>query len=379
MRGKLVVVAGMLLGLGLGARVHGQTASPTTGQSPQSIGPEATSGVGKDANYAQLDEMQNGSVRYTGKVAVKGAAYPWDPIPVVVVCGQSNKVEYRTMADAKGQFDIRPQKQDELYSELSPHVGKQRATAAQLTGCNIRAELAGFKSTSLHIAFTSIMDNPDLGTVVLTPNGAAAGSSVSTTYAKASPTAIKDYNKARGEYAKGNAGGTEKDLKKAVKADPNFADAWYQLGHLQQEKKPADALKSYQKAVAADPNFVSPYLPIAILAANQKDWKEVKGATDQALKLDPEGNPQILYYNALGNFNTGNASAAEASAKKSLAMDPEHTAPKTEQLLAVIEAGQGDLNGALHHLQHSLTYMKPGPDRNLVQQQIAQLQKAGAS
>jgi tetratricopeptide (TPR) repeat protein len=379
MRVRSCVLIGISLSLCLGPHTNAQQLPADTGAPNPTLGPEATSPVGKEANYSQLDAMQNGSVRYMGKVKVQGAAFPWDPIPVVVVCGPTNKVEYRTMADAKGNFNIRPQKQDELYSEISPHVGKQRKTAAQLTGCNIRAELAGFKSTSLHIAFTSIMDNPDLGTVVLTPDGTAAGSSVSTTYAKASPAAIKDYNKARGEYAKGNAGGAEKDLKKAVKADPNFADAWYQLGHLQQEKKPADALKSYQKAVAADPNFVSPYLPIAVLAANQKDWKQVKSATDQALKLDPEGNPQVFYYNALGDYNTGDASAAEASAKKSLAMDPEHVAPKTEQLLAVIEAGQGDLNGALHHLQHSLTYLKPGPDRDLVQQQIAQLQKAGAS
>lgn len=373
MRGKVFVAVGMVLGMGLGALANGQ-ATQGASASDRVAGPEATSGMGKDANYARLDEMQNGSVHYLGKVAVKGAANPWDPIPVVVVCG--SKVEYRTAADAKGNFDIRPAKQDPLYSEISPHVGKQTPSAAQLTGCNVHAELPGFKSSSLHIAFTSIMDNPDLGTIVLTPDSGAAGSSLSATFAKASPEARKQYDKARSDYANGKLSSAEKTLEKAVKADSNFADAWYQLGQLQEAKKPAAALTSYQKAVAADPNFVLPYLPIAELAATRKDWKEVESATDEALKLNPEGNPQLLYYNAMGNYNLGNTGAGEASAEKSLAMDPEHTAPKTEQLLAVMEASQGDLADALHHLQHSLTYMKPGPDRSLVEQQIAQVQKA---
>jgi Tfp pilus assembly protein PilF len=367
----------MVMGVAIGLSVQATAqVTPGASASDKMAGPEATSGVGKEANYARLDEAQNGSVHYMGKVAVKGTAYPWDPIPVVVVCGQDNKVEYRTMADAKGGFDIRPAKQDPLYSEISPHVGKQTASAAQLTGCNVQAELPGYKSSSLHIAFTSIMDNPDLGTVVLTPDNAAAGSSVSVTYTKASPDAMKDYEKARREYIGGNRKGAEKDLEKAVKTDPQFADAWYQLGKLQQADKKTDALTSYQKAVGADPNYISPYLQIAQLAADQKNWKEVKSATDKSLKLNPEGDPQILYYNAVGNFNLGNVGLAETSAEKSLAMDPQHTAPNTEQLLAVMQAGQGQLASALHHLQNSLTYVKAGPNRDMIQQQIAQLEKA---
>jgi len=378
MRGKLAVAVGILLGLGLGAQAYGQ-ATPGASSADKMAGPEATSGVGKEANYARLDEMQHGSVFYLGKVVVKGAAYPWDPVPVVVVCDH-DVVRYRTAADAKGNFTIRPAYTGPLHSEVTPTIkNPHQAAAAKLTGCNIHAELPGFKSSSLHIAFTSIMDNPDLGTLTLTPDSAAAGSSVSANYAKASPEAMKSYHKARSDYANGKDKSAEKNLEKAVKADPNFADAWYRLGLLQDASKPADALKSYQKAVAADPKFVSPYLPIAELAANQKNWKEVKSATDEALKLDPEGSPQLLYYNAVGNYNLGNMSVAETSAEKSLAMDPQHTAPKTEQLLAVMLAGQGQLTAALHHLQHSLTYMKPGPDRTLVEQQIAQLEKAGAN
>jgi hypothetical protein len=57
-------------------------------------------------------------------------------------------------------------------------------------------------------------------------------------------------------------------------------------------------------------------------------------------------------------------------------MDPQHTVPNTEQLLAVILAGKGQLQEAMTHLQNSLTYVKPGPNADVIRQQIAQLQKA---
>jgi tetratricopeptide (TPR) repeat protein len=129
------------------------------------------------------------------------------------------------------------------------------------------------------------------------------------------------------------------------------------------------------KAVAADPQFVLPYEPIAELAAQQKNWKQVVDATTQYLKLDPSGTPQIWYFDAAGNLNTGNKAAAEESAKKSLAMDPQHLAPNDEQLLAVILAGHGDYATALDHLRNCLTYTPAGPNADLIKQQIAQLEK----
>jgi tetratricopeptide (TPR) repeat protein len=221
----------------------------------------------------------------------------------------------------------------------------------------------------------SIMDNPYLGTILLRPDSAASGTSTSATTASASKEAMKRYDKARSEWIGGNANGAERDLEKAVKADPQFAEAWYQLGKLQEAKKQQDALGSFQKAVAADPKLVSPYVHIAKLGALQKKWQDVVNATSQALKLDPAGTPQLWYFDALGSYNLGKVDEAEASARKSLAMDPQHLAPNTEQLLAVILAGKGELAEALRHLQNSLTYIQSGPNADLIKQQIAQLEK----
>jgi hypothetical protein len=57
-------------------------------------------------------------------------------------------------------------------------------------------------------------------------------------------------------------------------------------------------------------------------------------------------------------------------------MDPLHTEPNTEQLLAVILAAEHDYTGALEHLRECLTYYPPGPNADLVKQQISQLERA---
>ncbi|HEX5235451.1 MAG TPA: hypothetical protein VFW25_08985 [Silvibacterium sp.] len=370
MRYRVFLVAGLAAAVTVGA--HAQSASAAAAASKAAEGPEAASGVGKDANYANVAEHQRGGMTFTGRVQVQDAAFPWDPIPVVVTC--NGTVRYRTEADAKGGFTIRGQ---QTPSELVPTQGNlKQASASQLIGCDIAASAPGFASNTLHIANQDIMDNPDLGTIMLRPESGAAGAAVGGGTMTTSKDAMKKFDKARAEWLSNNASSSEHDLQKAVQIDPKFVDAWYQLGKLQQLKTDnTDALISYQKAVAADPNFIPPYERIAELSALQKKWQDVENATTQALKLDPRGTPQLWYFDSLGNLNLGKTDVAEASAEKSLAMDPQHLAPNTEQLLAVILAGKGEYAEALKHLQNSLTYMKPGPNADLVKQQIAQLEK----
>lgn len=368
---RFFLIAGIFFGLALGTQAHGQApASPASSPSANG-GPEARSGVGKDANYAYVAEHQRGGLHFDGNVKVEGAALPWDPIPVTVTC--NGVVRYRTEADPKGQFTIQGSQATPLVpTKSNPH----ELAASQLVGCSVHASVPGFKSSTLHIANQDIMDNPNIGTVVLHPDNAAAGSSTSGTTAAAPKDAMKKFDKAREEWLSRNPKGAEHDLEKAVKTDPQFAEAWYQLGKLQQAKNDNKAaLESYQKAVAADPKFVSPYERIAELSSVEKNWPAVGAAATEALKLDPVGTPQLWYFDALAKYNQGKADEAEASAQKSIAMDPQHLAPNTEQLLAVILAGKGDLADALRHLQNSLTYLKPGPNRDLVKQQIAQLEK----
>lgn len=373
MQYRVWLAIGVMMGLGMGAQAQGQAAgkaAPTS--APKGTAGEANGDMGKYDNYGNLAEHLRGGLGFTGKVTVKDAAVPWDPIPVIVTC--NGVVRYRTEAGPKGQFAIQG---DQSPSEPVPtEKNSRQAAASQLIGCDVTADVPGFKSSTLRIANRNVTDNPDIGTITLSPDASAAGTAESATTAAAPKEAMKHVDKARSEWLSRNANGAERELEKAVKIDPQFAEAWYQLGKLQQMKNENDkALASYQKSAAADPKFVSPYEGIAELSSLQKKWQDVANATDAALKLNPEGTPQLWYFNALSKYNLGKIDEAEASARKSMAMDPQHLAPNTEQLLAVMLASQGQLEEALKHLQNSLTYVKPGPNADLIKQQIAQLEK----
>jgi Tfp pilus assembly protein PilF len=368
MRYRLWIAAGVLAGVALGTQAYGQKGGTAGAATSTGTNPEAASGVGKYSNYDNMAEHQHGSMHFTGKVKVEDATFPWDPIRVVVTC--NGVARYVTEADAKGNFVIQDSR---TASEVVPTKSNpQQASASQLIGCDAEASVPGFQSSKLHIANVNIMDNPFIGTIVLRPATGAGAASAGTS---ASKDAMKHYDKARSEWISRNPKGAERELEKAVKADPQFAEAWYQLGKLQQMNNEADALGSFQKAVTADPKFVPPYEHIAELTGLQKKWQDVVNATSTALKLDPVGTPQLWYFDAVGNYNLGKTDVAEASARKSMAMDPQHLAPNTEQLLAVILANKGEYAEALAHLKNSLTYMKPGPSTELIKQQIAQLEK----
>lgn len=306
-----------------------------------------------------------GSLILTGKVVVQGGVLPWDPIPVVVSC--QGKPNYDGVTDLTGAFKIETPS-DTPDAQTPPYPS--------LTGCQVGAVLEGFKSSSVTLNKRGPMDDPGVGTISLTPDPAAKGSAVSTTTAAAPKDAVKSYDKAREEFAAKKNDAAEKDLEKAVKTYPQFADAWYQLGKMEEQQKPQDALQAFQKSAAADPKFSRPYLHVALLASQQSKWQETLDATNHALELNPEGTPQIWYFNAIANMNLGHKDVAEESAKKSLAMDPSHLAPNTEQLLAVILAGRGQYAEALQHLKNCLTYTPPGPNADLIKKQIAQLEQA---
>lgn len=346
---------------------HAQS-TPATGGTNNA---EATGDVGKYSNWDQLASHQHGSLSFKGKVVLAGGELPWDPIPVVVTCGGTAR--YNTLTDPKGGFQIAPAPR---ASEVSPGRPDSKVPGpAQLIGCNVGAVLAGFQSSTLTIANRSIMDDSDLGTITLQRSGRTTGTVVSATTGSAPKDALKAFDKAREEANLHHPDKAQHELEKAVHAYPQFAEAWYQLGKLEEAQKPQDAWDAYSKAVAADSQFSPPYVHLAAIAAQQKKWSEVVDATDHALRLNPEGTPQVWYFSAVGNYNLGQKEAAEKSANTSLAMDPSHVAPNTEQLLAVMLAGRGDYSGALNHLRSCLSYTAPGPNADMIKQQVAQLEK----
>jgi tetratricopeptide (TPR) repeat protein len=314
---------------------------------------------------------------YGGTVKVSEGALPWDPILVNVVC--KGETRYSTVTDPKGNFLISPKPGDAAAATSNGSGDAQSKFVAQYVGCNVQAQLPGFDSSSVTIAQRNATDDPNVGTITLKPAAGAPGSATSATTAAAPKDAVKAFDKARSEWIENKFDKAEKDLQKAVQIDPQFAEAWYQLGKLQETQKSPDAANSFKKAIAADPKFVPPYEHVVQSAAQANNWQEVLDDTNKELELNPTGTARLYYYNAVANMKLGKTDAAQASVTKAIALDPNHTEPNAEQLLAVILANKQDLAGALEHLRIAIKYMPPGPNADLVKQQISQLESANQS
>jgi tetratricopeptide (TPR) repeat protein len=346
-------------------------APPSTLTRPDSIQDSGTYGYWT----AMSGQGRAGGV-LLGKLAVEGEPLLWEPVLVSVDC--NGTAVYTTRTDPKGNFAIAP-----VAAPVS--VNQEGDTKRQMEthyeGCRVQAALAGFRSNAITITQNNLQNNPDLGTITMyREEGRTEGTAVSTTTAAAPPEAKKSFEKARADLLEQRPDKAQRDLEKAVQLYPGFAEAWYQLGKLQLAPSPQDARNSFAKSAAADPKFVLPYEMLAALDVQDGKWQDAANSSGHALQLNPAGTPQLWYYNAMANFRLGKADAAQASAVKSLAMDPVHTIPNDEQLLAVILALKGNYAEALKHLRNCLTYLPSGSSANLVKQQIAQLeQRVGAA
>lgn len=341
---------------------------PATGSTPPPADPSALLNTNRDFNTMLISGRKGHYL--VGGVSLEGASLPWDSIPVTVTCDE--KISFTTSTDPKGNFVIAfPEPLGSTTVKADP-----KPVASQFVGCTVDALLPGFDSSSLPIAARNISDSPNLGTIMLRRESGSPNPSMSSTSASAPKEATKSFEKARSEWLENKTDRAQHDLQKAVDQYPQFAEAWYQLGKIQEAANSPAAMDSFSKAVVADPNFVLPYEHLASVAAQNANWKVVLSATNRALELTPRGTIQIWYFHALGNFQLQKMDVAEASAKKSLSMDPLHMQNNTEQLLAVILSQKGDNAGALQHLRNCLTYFPPGPNLELVKQQIAELEPA---
>jgi tetratricopeptide (TPR) repeat protein len=345
------------------------------GQSAPSPGPTTTAGDPTkylNRDWEQLYERGRTGDQLRGNVAVPGGGLLWDAIPVVVTC--DGKAKFTTTTDAQGVFVI---------TRIAPVtsttiIGTEKSLVTQLVGCSVTAVLPGFNSTELTIANRDTKSNPNLGTITLKREDGAAGTAVSATTATAPKNAMKSFEKARTEWIDDRPDKAQRDLQKAVEIYPQFAEAWYQLGKIQVKSKSPAAWESFSKAVSADPQFALPYEQMTPLSAQAEKWTEVIAETNRALELNPRGTLDLWYYKALANYHLKNLDVAESSANKSLAMDPLHLQPDTEQLLAVILVKKNDFQGALQHLHNCLTYFPAGTNYDLVKRQIAQIEAAAA-
>lgn len=322
----------------------------------------------------------------SGRVMMDDGTPPPEPVVMMMVCNGRPRPQGYT--DAKGRFSIPLGQNQMVFADASMDstdirtgsgpggMGQGGVTERELMGCEFRAELPGFRSDVIQLAGRRMMDNPEVGTIVLHRLSNVEGFTFSLTSANAPKEARKAYEKGLSLMKKQKAADAEPQLRKAVENYPKYAAAWFELGRaLEAQKKSAEARQAFEQSIAADAKFIGPHLSLLQLAVNDRNWDQIAARSDAVLKLNPFNYPQVWFLHSAANYNLGRKDVAEKSAREALKLDPEHKNPRALSLMAYILADKGDYAGALDHMKGYMSFAPDAPDIETVKKQVLELER----
>jgi tetratricopeptide (TPR) repeat protein len=377
----------------------GTSPSPGVG-TPGNTGPGRTTNPFPDPSQQQQFPQMQRPIFISGKVVTDDGTPPPDPATIERICG-GGQVRPEGYTDSKGRFsfelgrnlgmmqDASVSSSDPLNRSNDPFNnnrggrmgpagmgGMEGVSERDLMGCELRANLPGYISSVVNLSGRRMMDNPDVGTIILKRIAGVEGMTFSMTSAMAPKDAKKAYDKARDQLKKKKNDDAQKELEKAVGLYPKYAVAWYELGMIhQQAGRKDEARKAYEESLKADNKYVNPYLQMAVLAAGENNWKEVDAATDRVIQLNPVSFPQAFFFNSVANYNLQNYEEAEKSAREAVKLDQQHRWPKAQHLLGILLAGRGDNQAAIENMRGYLKFSPNGSDKPAVEKQIAEIEE----
>jgi VWFA-related protein len=159
----------------------------------------------------------------------------------------------------------------------------------------------------------------------------------------------------------------------AVALYPDYAEAWCDLGLLEARGDEfAAARRSFRRALAADSTQICPYLPLALLEYQAKDWPTLLEVTDRMLRLDAIDYPIAHLLNGVAHYNLGEYDEAAKAARAAEALDNRHF-PQIWELLGWVEANHGNDAAAALQFQKYLESAPMGADAEAVRDKLALL------
>jgi len=215
-------------------------------------------------------------------------------------------------------------------------------------------------------------------TVVLKRMGLHEGTTVSASALNAPEPAKKAYGKGVNAMNDEKWPAAQKNFEKAVEIDPDYAQAWSDLGEvLQKQAKPTEARAAWEKAVQADPKYIKPYIQLTMLDLQEKKPEDAVAIGGKAVAMNPLEFPQLYFYYAAANYNLKHLDVAEVNARRATELDNAHEIPRAELLLASVLIAKGDRAGGLQHFRKYLEIVPKAPDAEQVKRAIAQLEAPG--
>ncbi len=247
---------------------------------------------------------------------------------------------------------------------------------ARLMGCELRAQLAGYRSTAFRIDAAPQQGQNDVGTILIYRIERIQGTTVSATNLLAPKNAKKSLEKAEKALRKDKLEEAETLLKSALDVYPKYGEAWVGLGLIYQRKNQNDSARAaYLKAIELDRLFVKPYIRLSWLVSMEQKWQEAAEFTDRVLDLDPVTYPDVYYLSALANYNLNHLDLAEKRARQELRLDPKHTFPQVFMILANVFAMKNNTDESMQEMRNYLKYAPKAADAEIVRSRLETMQK----
>jgi tetratricopeptide (TPR) repeat protein len=252
-----------------------------------------------------------------------------------------------------------------------------------MSQCEVRAALAGYRSTKVKLGRRSVFESPDIGSIILIPMAKGEEPSrdplVSVNTLKAPAKAVKYFEEGQKQLFKDkpNTKKAAKELEKATEEYPEFSSAWNLLAEARLQNQDMEgARQALQKAVETDPGFVTPKVTLASLELEEGNFQAAIEASKSALKIVPDmGEP--LYYQGTAYAKMGDLENARSTLEK-VALGPEEAGfPKSHYILGVIYAQSGDLKKAVEHCRRYLELEPDSAAADAVRKQLSNWEAGG--
>ncbi|HTC64601.1 MAG TPA: tetratricopeptide repeat protein [Candidatus Saccharimonadales bacterium] len=187
--------------------------------------------------------------------------------------------------------------------------------------------------------------------------------------------ARSEFQKACGAFKKIDLAKAEEHLRDAIDKYPEYPAAWVLLGQVMiGQQKISEAHDACSKPIKVDPTYLAPYLCLAGLLNNEKNWSELQAWTDRFRGLSLNGDLYASYYRGLALFHLHNYAEAEKSVSQAITLDSSHRQPNLFFLLAQIYGDEGNIPGASAQIQQFVKHAPNKQDKDLARQYLSDLQ-----
>jgi tetratricopeptide (TPR) repeat protein len=282
--------------------------------------------------------------------------------------------------DASQRMDSYPNEMDSITRESSGSgfSGSMPQRYKRVLGCELRAQLSGYRSTSLYIKEEPMSGPNELGTIVVYSRDRVLGNMVSLTNLLAPKAAKKSLEQGQKAVSKQRFSEAEAHFKSAIQEYPKYAEAWFDLGLIyEHQERPDKANEAYSEAVKADKLYVRPYVRQAYLAYARQNWREAADLAEKALALDPVTLVESYFVSALSNLNIGELDLAEKRAREGQRMDFSKRFPQFYLILANVFMLRQDTAGSARELRSYLRFAPNASNANLVRSRLQKLEDQG--